>query len=255
MLEAASKPGSRAAGEPAGDARPEAELRLIERGELAFYVRPRVQLETARSFADVQKLVMLLSPEASSREPTGGDEVSALARSIHVGRKRMPDGLVREREWAYVDRVGEAEAIDADLTTPRTYTTKTRGIRRQSGARVVASGAYGIVTHGTHVHLVTSLTDYADDAMPGLLDGLRLVPRGSYIAAVFNPEAKWRIRDGEGPEVPFGEPSIFEDEVMERFGKRRFAPLAPELVDQVGAELVLIGGCSAEAIAGVLRAP
>lgn len=221
--------------------RPERTLSLLERGRVRFFVRPRVELETVRSFSDVQKLAVVL-------EPRGG----GLARSVHVGRKRMPDSRVREREWAYVDRVGRADELIASLTEASTYMTKTKGVRRQQGARSIASGDYGIVAHGDHVHLVTRATDYADDATDMLLASLRIVPRASYIAAVFNPEAKWRVREPEEDAVPFREPSIFDDEVMERFGRRRFAPLAPDLLDHEGAELVLIGGCAADETLGLL---
>lgn len=225
-------------------ARSDRPIELIERGDLSFFVRPRVQLETVRSFSDVQKLAMLLIPSHDSGS----------ARSIHIGRKRVPDSFVREREWAYVERVGEADELVAELTKATSYMTKTRGVRRQRGAREVASGSYGIVGHGTHVHLVTNVTAYAEDATQMLLDGLRIVPRASYIAVVFNPDSKRRIhvtRDDDS--APFREPSIFDDELMDRFESRRFAPLAPDLIDHEGAELVLIGGCSADELVAFLE--
>jgi hypothetical protein len=218
---------------PEGSHPDERTLELIEHGEVSFFARPRVQLATVRSFSDVQKLAMVL-------QPRGRD---GFARRIHIGRKRMPDSTVREREWAYVDRIGDADELTAELERSKTYLTKTRGERRQSGGAVVARGAYGIVTHGTHVHLVTRISEYADNVTDMLLHGLRIVPRGSYIAAVFNPESKWRIRNDVTEDVPFREPSIFGDDRQERFGNRRFAPLAPDLIDEEGAELVLIGGC------------
>jgi hypothetical protein len=192
----------------------------LERGELRCWARPRVELASIRTYADVQRFAVTLSKPRS-------------ARLVAIGRKRMP--AVRERAWAYVERIAPSvEEVVAPLAAS-SYMTKTRGLRHQAGAIEVARGTYAIVGHGTHVHL-----DLMIDAAQreDLLAPLRIAPRASYIAAVFNPEAKWRPDDG----APFREPSIYDDEEMDRFEGRRFAPLAPDLIDVEGAELVLVGG-------------
>ena len=80
-----------------------------------------------------------------------------------------------------------------------------------------------------------------------MADALLVLPEASYIAAVFNPLAAWgtsaargRHRPRETP-APFAEPSIYPDDVQALFGERRFAPLAPALLDVRGAEIVLVG--------------
>ncbi len=93
--------------------------------------------------------------------------------------------------------------------------------------------------HGPRVARV-----HPDPPVPPLLTQLRVVPHGDYIAAVFNPASKWKIKDHEQPESPFREPSIYDDALMERFAGRRFAPLEPAFLEHEGAELVLIGGRS-----------
>jgi hypothetical protein len=71
-------------------------------------------------------------------------------------------------------------------------------------------------------------------------------PRGDLIVAVFNP-LRWARRqavandvDDTADEMPFAEPSIFDDELQAKFGERRFAALEPGHLDVEGAELVLI---------------
>ena len=208
----------------------EASFLVIESGKIRFFVRPRVEVEAPTSLEDVQRFSFTLAPRNRGS-----------VRRISVGKKRMPDPRVRERQWAYVDRVGSAAHVVSDLG-PRRYTTKTRGVRNQPGVIEVARGTYAIATHRDHAHLLYEL-ELENDAIAGMLiRQLRLVPRASYIAAVFNPQAKWRVRDREEPETPFSEPSILDDGLMDKFGKRRFTPLDPVFLEHEGTELVLIGG-------------
>jgi hypothetical protein len=203
-----------------------------ESGVIRFFVRPRVEVRAATTFSDVQRFALTLAPDRG-----------ALARRVALGRKRLPDMRVRERHWAYVDRVGPAAGIVDDLAAS-TYVTKTRGVRHQAEAVELAHGRYAIASHRDHTHVLYELDGDVDETP--LLRGLRLGAGGSYIVTVFNPAAKdGRRRPGAVPDeddVPFGEPSIFDEAPVDPFGGRRFAPLAPELLDVPGAELVMIGG-------------
>jgi hypothetical protein len=213
----------------------ETQYRELERGTLAFAMRPRVELP------GVQRFFLLLSPEGGS-----------LHRRITVGKKHLPRTGMRDREWAYVELTTETPSeLMAGLGT-KTYETKSKGVRHQAAARVVAEANYRIVTHRDHTHLEYVLEEAYENGHDGrLLDSLAIQPRGSLIVVVFNPLAKrsWRSRrdgrvpdDREDADMPFREPSIFPDELQERFGDRRFGSLEPAFLDYEGAELVLIPG-------------
>lgn len=222
----------------------EAAFVVLESGRMSFFVRPRVGLRSVVAWADVQTLAFTLAPRNGP-----------LVRRVTVGKKRLPDGDERERHWAYVDRVGPGADLVAELVSPRTYATRTRGMRYQAGAVEVAAGTYAVASHRDHAHLFFALEDREVELAP-LLDQLRIPNRASYVAAVLHPfrsAAPARLRgrdrrrvsreakvDDEAP--PFGEPSTFDDELMDRFGERRFLPLEPTFLDRVGAELLLLGG-------------
>lgn len=209
--------------------RPERSIRSLEHGRIAFVMRPRVE-----GAAGVQSFSLLLSPER------GG-----MHRRIVVGKKRMPAPGGREREWAFVDRLARSRAGLLEDLGPRTYDTKTRGLRHQPGARLFALGEYAVIEHGDHTHVTYALDE--DCERDELHESLNVGAEGSVIAAVFNPVAKWSRRAtlayGGNPDdaSPFREPSIYPDELQARFGKKRFAPLDPAFLDYQGAELVLIG--------------
>jgi hypothetical protein len=239
---------------PAGEPRQQTPRLTLERGTIAFVVRPRVRGGDVRptrppgddALAGVQRFLLLLEPEGGGR-----------ARRVAVGRKRLPRKAGRERFWASVGRT--APSIDdlwEDLG-PSSYPTKTRGLRHQPAAHAVATGTYRIVEHGTHTHLCYEL-DANDDADTTLLGNLGVRARGDLIVAVFNPEFPWardavvRYRGNPDDDTPFSEPSIFEDEVQAAFGERRFAALTPEHLDVEGTELVLLdAGEPGRASAGV----
>jgi hypothetical protein len=204
-------------------------VRGLERGRISFVVRPRVE-----GAPGLQRFMFLLSPER-------GD----VHRRVVVGKKRMPEPGANEREWAYVDKLAGARSeLLADLG-PSTYTTKTRGVRHQPGARIIGVGHYAILEHAEHAHLTYALDPGSE--RDELHDAVNVAREGSVIAAVFNPVAKWSrqatLRYGGDPDdpAPFGEPSLFPEEIQARFGDLRFLPLDPVFLDYEGAELVLIG--------------
>lgn len=207
----------------------ESALLIRESGTIRFYVRPRVEVRIPTTLGEVQRFAFTIAPRGRS-----------IVRRISIGKKCMPDDRARDRQWAYVDRVGSAAHAVADLGA-RTYTTKTRGVRHQAGAIEIAHGTYAIARHRDHSHLLYELDkDDSSATSKDLLGPLRVVQRGSYIAAVFNPDARGSSRSEAASSIRA--PSMDDDAVVDRFGKRRFAPLEPVFLDQEGVELVLIGG-------------
>jgi hypothetical protein len=204
-----------------GEARGAEDIFVLERGRIAFAYRPRVEHQPG-----IQRFYSLLSPEAGT-----------VHRRILIGKKRLPDVAAREREWAVVERIAAHRATLYDDLGPKSYVTKTRGERHQPGVRHVADGAYAIVRHGEHAHLVYRLVGTEEHT--DLHDALGLRPEASFIAAVFNPLRETGARAADVG--PFSEPSIYPDDLQDIFRGRRFAPLEPALIDHAGAEIVLIG--------------
>jgi len=103
----------------------------------------------------------------------------------------------------------------------------------QPAAKSAGEGVYALLRHESHAHLTYRLTD---PASPGQVQrALGILPRASYIAAAFNPEAPPRL--GRRPPDLATPPSV----LRQKFGDKRFAPLDPDLLDVEGLELVLIG--------------
>src|SRR3954470_12241741 len=120
---------------------------ILERGNIFFLYRPKVQQEQARKKSDVERFYMVLSPEGKQ-----------IYREIIIGQKELPKiEERRERNWGFVKLVvKDAKELEGELAEVE-YTTKTRGERKRAPARPAGEGVYAIVRHDGHTHLAYSL--------------------------------------------------------------------------------------------------
>jgi hypothetical protein len=214
---------------------------VLERGNIYFFYRPKVDVEIARGADDVQRLYMILSPR--------GKRVNRL---IIVPEKRLPDVTYGgdRTYWAFVETVTDrADAVEDELD-PETYVTRTRGERHRPAARPAGEGVYAIVRHGDHTHLAYSLEL---PRRPGeVQQALNILQEGSYIISVKNPEAP----SPPGTGLDERRRARFPRELQERFGGRRFISVdPPDFLDHEGAEIVLIAAKGGVPALGVRLSP
>jgi hypothetical protein len=199
---------------------------VLERGNIYFVYRPKVEQTSAAGLEDVQRFFLIVSPFGKARY-----------RLLVIGRKRLPAITAdQERNWAFVQKVaGEPEDIEDELDQ-MTYSTATRGERHLAPARPAGEGVYAIARHDDHTHLAFALEL---PERPGDVQKELNIPReGSYIITVKNPDA------GAPPGAGLSEEDRAElpERLRERFHGRRFIPVdPPDFLDREGAEFVLIG--------------
>lgn len=217
--------------------RPRPHRRLLERGEISFFYRPRVEEFDPESIEDVQRLLLVLAPERGRR-----------FRVIAIGRKRLPRAARHERFWGFVDLVLDSRrdleaALDAQV-----YGTKTRGLRHLPPARPAASGRYRFTWHDDHGHLHYELRWRRED--DSVVEELMIEPEGDYIVTVANPDpTAWGLLElpalqfdlFDEAEIHVTVPTPFPERLQNRFAGRRYAQLdTVEFLDHPGAELVFI---------------
>src|SRR4030081_556944 len=105
---------------------------VLERGEIFFFYRPRVNQESVEGPEDVQRLSIVLLPRRRR-----------VMRRLIVGRKRLPDPEAHERFWGFVDEVADRPQEVEDELDREEYLTKTRGLSVQPAARPAGEGVYG----------------------------------------------------------------------------------------------------------------
>jgi hypothetical protein len=201
-------------------------IQVLERGDIYFLYRPRVEEKSPEGLEDVQRSYIVLKPDERDRY-----------RLIILGRKRLPqieEG--GEKNWAYVAMVRkDPKSVEKELRE-ETYQTKTRGERHLPAARPAGEGRYAVARHGDHTHLVYALEL---PEKPGEVQReLDIEESGSYIISIKNPEKPSPPSAG----LPRNAKAELPPYLIERFRDRRFAECdPPEFLDHEQVELMIIG--------------
>lgn len=200
---------------------------IVERGDIFFLYRPRVDEDDPESLSDVQRFFIVLRPEDRKK-----------LRLLVVGRKRLPDVGRHERNWGFVGTVTRsADAIERDLREQE-YGTATRGEQRQPAARPAGEGRYVIALLGGQMHLayVLELPQHPAEVQRAF----HIVPEASFALSVKNPETPSPPGAGLGER----QEADYPDRLQREFHGRRFAREDVHLLDVPGAEFILVGARS-----------
>jgi hypothetical protein len=199
---------------------------VLERGNIYFVYRLKVEQTSAAGLEDVQRFFVILSPAGKTRY-----------RLLVIGRKRLPAITGdHERNWAFVQKVASKPEEVEDELDQMTYSTATRGERHLSPARPAGEGVYALTRHEDHTHLAFALE--LPDRPGEVQEALNIPSEGSYIVTVKNPD----VEAPPGVGLPRDERAELPQHLRNRFHDRRFIPVdPPEFLDREGTELVLIG--------------
>ncbi|KAJ3131353.1 hypothetical protein HDU90_008344 [Geranomyces variabilis] len=210
----------------------------LEKGQIYFFYRPKVELKGAHSLDEVQRFKIILLP-------TGGSAAGKRNRIAVLSRKRLPHIARRERTWGFVEKAtSDVQELD-EFVKSEIYETKTRGTRHLEAMRPCGEGVYAIVEHNGHTHLAYAL------AMPETPSEVQktfnIESQGSFIFSVKNPDSPsppWAGLSGKSM-------ASFPAQYMDLFRNRRFVPVNPaSFLDSDHAEFLLIG--ANEDVAGEL---
>jgi hypothetical protein len=202
------------------------QVQTLEKGDVFFFYRPRVEEEAPSGQEDLQRLYLVLVPEQEDR-----------VRLAIIGQKELPDPSKKgkARYWGFIDMVRKSPGTIMEELGEETYQTKTRGERHLPAARPAGEGRYRILTHEDHTHLVYSLelprkpSDVQED--------LQIEDEASYIISIKNPDKGSPQNVGLSEERKADLPK----KLMEVFGDRRFANAdPPEFLDHEGVEFLLV---------------
>ena len=118
-----------------------------------------------------------------------------------------------------------------------TYETETLGERHLPEARPAGEGVYALVRHGRSTLLAYALE--LPEELGEVQRAFQIGREGQFVVSVKNPDAV----SPAGVGLDGDHRADFPEELMERFGDRRWvAADPPEFLDYEGAELVLVGG-------------
>lgn len=204
----------------------ETHTKTLERGDIYFFYRPRVEEDSPEGKEEIQRVYLVLSPAGKKR-----------FRLLIIGRKELPNPAQAggDRSWAFVDRVTDSPSSMTEELREQTYSTKTRGERHLPASRPAGEGVYRLMRHDDHTHLVYALE--LPETTGDVQKELDIAEEASYIVSVKNPQASAPRGAGLSEERR----ADFPQRLKDVFRNRRFSELdPPDFLDHRGAELLLI---------------
>ncbi|MEJ7641116.1 MAG: hypothetical protein WKF36_02855 [Candidatus Nitrosocosmicus sp.] len=218
-----------------------AELEILEQGDIYFFSRPKKNSQEAKGIEDVRRFFMVTSPETDSNtnsKKSGSrskGEENQFYRLFVMGKKSLPEirkseARSSERYWARVGGIFE----DKNELTNELFSD---GFRKGDAARPVGAGKYVIVRHQNHAEIgyILETPDRPGESQ----QELGIEKETSYIISVINPKQP----------SPSGYPSADEspnypEEVLKEFDKNEnFVSLTKDtkLINYQNAQIILIG--------------
>ncbi|EAU86308.2 hypothetical protein CC1G_08032 [Coprinopsis cinerea okayama7 len=209
----------------------------------------------------------VLSPGADAvPAPVTRRTTKQFHRVISIGKKRLPDpenagstGRRKETFWGVVTSVGDDLHGLAEGLGPKTYETKTRGTRHDAAARLVARGGYAIVNSEARTpsqretHLGYHVSHPSKTEMGDVQAELGIHTSSSFVLQVKNP-----LAPSTNPQMSHSKQAEYPDWIMEKvfgtgglrgredYGLRFASCETPELLDAVGAQVLMIAARGGE---------
>lgn len=210
----------------------------IEHGSITFLYRPRINERHTDELHEVQRLLLLLSPDDCAYE-----------RLIAVGRERTVPTTCRDRFWGFVDMVLTSVDMTAALSG-QVYGNGASGLKHVPAAHVFAEGTYTITIHGDHSHLRWHVEQMTRDR---IAFEVQVERDADHLLTIANPDpAAWGL--SEAPDL---QTQLFDDlelhvvipaslppPLQRRFRDRPFTPLgSTDWLDHPGTEIVFAANC------------
>jgi hypothetical protein len=212
------------------------EDRIIEKGRIYFFYRPKVMIEHVENMDQVGHFFLLLSPIQDDTKTTNKQPIHRL---LVIGGKTLPDKNKNVGKlWGIVEKTSTNLGEIVNLLRSKHYTTKTKGDRELSPCRPAGEGYYGIISHrGGHTHLIYYLELPEVGHEGEVQEAFNVHREGNFILAVKKPST---------PKYP--------KELQEYFADKSAVYANPtELLDYGGVELFLIdtGNANKENLASI----
>ncbi|KAK9465988.1 hypothetical protein V1512DRAFT_253911 [Lipomyces arxii] len=204
---------------------------MLEEGILYFFFRPKVDVDEASSFNDVQKFYIVMRPLPSTEANSLRDAPTDNFRMMVVPKKMLPTS--GGRVISLVTRVHSSNKDITEQLEAETYMTKTLGDRKLGSARPIAEGVYTLTQEGKSHYLTYTLTVPVEETDIDKEFGVFRESR--YLVSARNPKypGTGNMRISKSPE--------YSKAIMNEFHEYRWIPLKPAHMDYENCEILFVG--------------
>ncbi len=198
---------------------------ILQKGNILFFYRPKVQHEAVFGREDVQHFFIALKPEKLER-----------FIFIIIGRKKLPE---EEPYFGFVEKIAKNMDQVMDFISEEHYVPSTKGERDVQAAQCIGIGKYVLISHEQHTHLTYELSK--PFKLGKIQEEFHLKRRGNYLVTVKNPQ----LPSPHGIGLSSKQKAQYPEKLQSLFADYRFIPLNPvDFLNYEGAELLLIGNAS-----------
>ena len=163
--------------------------KVLEKGIIYFFFRPRVNVTDAQSMDDVARSFIVLRPTpgtAALDKKEGPLEAGSTCRLLMVPKKQFPKAS-GQREMGFVEKAGKTvKEVEESLLSSETYATETRGEQVTPEAKPYAEGVYAITRTPNDSRLAYVVTIPAE--MGPVQEEFGLEAQGGWIVQSKNPK-------------------------------------------------------------------
>jgi hypothetical protein len=196
---------------------------ILEKGDIYFFYRPKINKSIVNKKADVGKFFFIIH-----------DRSDQFYRIIIIGKKQLPTANLHPVEFAFVSKVATDQQQLLEFLEEQRYMTKTRGERTVPAAHPIGEGKYLFLKMGKITHFVYLIEK--SERGKSIQKEFKLANEGIFIVQVKNPEHP--SDKGLAPDQRADYPASLE----KKFKKKKFSPLeSGAFLNYEGSELLLIG--------------
>jgi hypothetical protein len=200
----------------------EKEIKIVERGIIYFFCRPKVHGEHDRE-KGVQRFFLVLRPQQSEKYYL-----------IIIGKKQLPQEK-GEKYFGFLEAVKKNKDDLLQSLTEKHYETATRSKRVLPVSHCLGIGKFLIVSHNGHTHFFYQLT--TPSQLKSTQKEFNLQKEGNYLISVKNPQTG----SSEGVGLVEKQRANYPDFLQAKFSDHHFIPLDPaDFLEYKGTEFLLI---------------
>ncbi|HOG45969.1 MAG TPA: hypothetical protein PLJ35_20245 [Anaerolineae bacterium] len=204
-------------------------VRILEKGNIVFFYRPKKGVTHPQSPDDLERAFFALLPDDQEQHKNRLFNVAHGVLPAIVPGKALPE----ERDWAFVQDVSSnpRQVIDA-LEKERQAPPPAPGERVRPWARAAGEGRYALTKHQDHTHLAYWL--HRPECPGEVQQEMQIRPEASYIISVKEPYAPSEIRLDKRPDYP--------ESLRRKFDGHGWVAAEPtEFLDYPYAQVLLVG--------------
>lgn len=195
--------------------------KILAKGDLYIFYRPKVETEDPSSLKDVQRFFMVLKFKKETQYIV-----------IALGKKKFPNEATNRVEFAFVEHIAKDHNELLEHLNEKNYSTLTQGDRHQPSARAIGEGKF---LFARHANLASFDYELHPQEIKESQAAFNIAQKAHYLVHVKNPKR------GQEKGLNSEDQAKYSEKLLVEFKDYKFIPLTNlDYLNYQGAELLFI---------------